>query len=315
MPRLALLLSTLVWGATFPATKVVLEQLLPFAFLSVRFLIGLSLGVAIALLWQGRLHADRLTLRLSAIASVFMFLGYALQTVGLRYTSASNSAFITALYVVLVPLLLRRYEMRTWLSALLAMLGLWLLVNPTLVPFAPTLTPSSDVLWGDLLTLASAFAFAAHIACLESYTRRTDAVSLFVWQLIVVTAAMAPAWWLEARLQAAAVAVWPVTPTVVVGLLVTGVLATGAFAVQIWAQRLLPAHRVALIFSLEPVVAAWLSWYFLGERLDATAWLGSALILTAVVLGTAWPRLRLGRSQREGIAAAGPDPARPVSGR
>jgi drug/metabolite transporter (DMT)-like permease len=303
MPRLALLLSTFVWGATFPATKAALEQLTPFAFLFVRFLIGLLVGVGIALLWQGRLRGDRTTLRLSAIASVFMFLGYALQTVGLRYTSASNSAFITALYVVLVPLILRRFETRTWISASLAMLGLWLLVDPTIMP-------SPEVIWGDLLTLASAFAFAAHIACLESYTRRSDAVSLFVWQLVLVTAAMVPAWWLETWLQASAVTAWSVTPTLMMGLLVTGVLATGAFAVQIWAQRLLPAHRVALIFSLEPAVAAWLSWYFLGERLDATAWLGSALILTAVVLGAARPGVFDRRKEEEPVPTGTPDPVR-----
>jgi drug/metabolite transporter (DMT)-like permease len=72
-----------------------------------------------------------------------------------------------------------------------------------------------------------------------------------------------------------------------VALAITGVGATGAFAVQMWAQRLVPAQRVALIFSLEPAYAAWLSWYFLGERLDQQAWLGSGLILVAVILGSA----------------------------
>ena len=72
----------------------------------------------------------------------------------------------------------------------------------------------------------------------------------------------------------------------VVTLTTTGVLATGAFAVQMWVQRVVPAQRVALIFSLEPLFAAWLSWYFLGEHLDQRGWLGSGLILIAVVLGT-----------------------------
>ena len=62
-------------------------------------------------------------------------------------------------------------------------------------------------------------------------------------------------------------------------------LATLAFAVQIWAQRLVPAQQVALLFASEPVYAAWLSWYFLGETLDVQGWIGSALILLAVVIG------------------------------
>ena len=63
--------------------------------------------------------------------------------------------------------------------------------------------------------------------------------------------------------------------------------ATGAFAVQMWAQRLLPAQQVALLFAAEPAVAAWLAWYFLGETLDAQGWAGSAMILGGVLLG-AW---------------------------
>ena len=103
-----------------------------------------------------------------------------------------------------------------------------------------------------------------------------------MWQLVIVTALMIPGMILESP-QAANFA-----PTVVllVTLTITGVLATGAFAVQIWAQQVVPAQRVALIFSLEPLFAAWLSWYFLGENLDPRGWLGSGLILIAVVLGT-----------------------------
>jgi drug/metabolite transporter (DMT)-like permease len=88
-------------------------------------------------------------------------------------------------------------------------------------------------------------------------------------------------------------------PTLVVSLalFITGVLATGAFAVQIWAQQLLPAQQVALIFSLEPAYAAWLSWYFLGERLDAQGWVGSGLILVAVVLGSLAPQKELSEDE------------------
>jgi drug/metabolite transporter (DMT)-like permease len=70
-----------------------------------------------------------------------------------------------------------------------------------------------------------------------------------------------------------------------VGLAITGGLATGAFAVQMWAQQHVPAQQVALLFASEPAYAAWLSWYFLGETLDLQGWVGSGLILTAVVIG------------------------------
>lgn len=270
MPQLAILLCTLIWGATFPATKAVLDQIQPFSFLFVRFLLGTVLAVGIALAVGGRLSLERSTLRISAIATVYLFLGYALQTVGLRYTTASNSAFITALYVVFVPLFLKRFGGRTWVSAGLAVVGLWFLVEPT-----------ASVNLGDLLTLGCAAAFAGHISCLESYTKRGDPVSLFLWQLVFVTVAMLPAMLIESP----AAESFAATRVLVVTLVITGVLATAAFAVQIWAQQLLPAHKVALIFSLEPAFAAWLAWYFLNEQFDASGWLGSGLIMTAVVLG------------------------------
>jgi drug/metabolite transporter (DMT)-like permease len=294
MPRLALLLSTVIWGATFPATKAVLGQLPPLGFLFVRFVLGTVIGVGIVLLWQRRLDVDRTTFRLSFGLGVVMFLGYALQTVGLGSTSASNSAFITALYVVLVPLLLRRFDLRSLGPAALAMAGLWLLVNPS---FRATADPPLGVNVGDVLTFACAAAFAAHIALLEGYVQRADARSLFAWQLVFVTAALGPAAWLESWFVSAplkSAAAWSPTPALVMGLLVNGVLATGAFAVQMWAQRLLPAQRVALIYSLEPVFAAWLSWWFLGEHLDMMAWIGSGLILSAVLLGTLRPTRVIG---------------------
>jgi drug/metabolite transporter (DMT)-like permease len=270
MPRLALILTTLIWGATFPATKAALAQIPPFSFMFLRFLLGAILAVGAYLAVGGRLRFDRELLRMSGIATIFLFLGYVTQTVGLRYTTASNSAFITVLYVVFVPLFLRRFQGRTWFSAALALTGLWFLVNPSL-----------EMNVGDLWTLACAMAFAAHIACIETYSRRGEAALFFLWQMILVTAIFGPTMLIEGP---TATQLAP-TGLLLVGLGVTGGLATGAFAIQVWAQRLLPAQQVALIFSLEPAFAAWLAWYFLGEQLSAQGWLGSGLILAGVIIG------------------------------
>lgn len=235
-----------------------------------RFLLGAILAVGVYLLAGGKLRVDRDLLRMSGIATIFLFLGYVTQTVGLQYTTASNSAFITVLYVIFVPLFLRRFQGRAWFSAALALTGLWFLV-----------TPSLEMNAGDLWTLACAVAFAAHIACMEAYSRRGEAALFFLWQLILVTLLLGPAMLIEGP-------TWEqIAPTgvLLVGLGVTGGLATGAFAVQVWAQRVMPAQQVALIFSLEPAFAAWLSWYFLGEQMSAQGWIGSALILAAVIIG------------------------------
>jgi len=223
------------------------------------------------LLWRLRLHREAAVLRASATATCWLFLGYVLQTVGLHSTTASNSAFITALYVVIVPLILRRFDRRVWLAIGIATAGLWLLVKPS---------ASGNI--GDLMTLGCAIAFAAHIACLERFTREVDPASLFAWQMMAMVVLLLPTMVIE---HAPAMAFAP-TPLLFVGLGVTGGLATGAFAVQMWVQRILPAQQVALIFASEPAYAAWLSWYFLGEALDLQGWVGSGLILVAVVVGS-----------------------------
>lgn len=271
MPRLALLLTTLIWGATFPATKAALEQIPPLSFLFLRFTFG-ALLVGLGLLVMVRsLSTDRAVLRAGAVATGWLFLGYVLQTVGLGYTTASNSAFITALYVVFVPLILRRFGGQSWLAAGIATVGLWCLVRPT-----------TAVNFGDLLTLGCAVAFAAHIACLERYTRELDATSLFAWQMIAMSGLM----FLAMLWEGPSAGAFAPTSVLAIGLAVTGGLATLAFAVQMWAQQLIPAQQVALVFALEPAYAAWLAWYFLGESLDVQGWIGSGLILVGVVLGS-----------------------------
>lgn len=271
MPRFAILLTTLVWGATFPATKAVLEQVPPLTFLFLRFLLGTALVFSVVWISGRSIPRDRFTLRISLIATVWLFLGYVLQTVGLRYTSASNSAFITALYIVFVPLYLKRLNARVWLGIGLALFGLWLLVKP-----------SADVNIGDVLTVGCAAAFAAHIACLERFTRVGDPVAVFSWQLVFVTIAMTGMMTWESPAPSA----FEPTPVFLVALGVTGVLATGAFAVQMWAQRLVPAQEVSLLFSIEPAYAAWLAWLFLGESMNLQGWIGSGFILAGVVVGS-----------------------------
>lgn len=279
MPQLALLLTTFIWAATFPATKVALAQLPPISFLFLRFLVSSLVLVLGLLILRRGVRWDRSALRMAGIAGIFLFAGYVTQTVGLRYTTASNSAFITALYVVFVPLFLRRFDRRLWMALALALAGLWLLIRP-----------SAEINQGDLYTLACAVAFALHIMMVEAFAVRSDVASFTVWQLIFVTVALAGPAEMEGLRP------WTIefTPSLTWALVITGVLATAlAFVVQVWAQRQVPAQRVALIFALEPALAAWLSWLVLGEQLNAAGWVGSGLITAGVVIGT-MPSFRRG---------------------
>src|SRR2546422_11697079 len=98
MPQLALLLSTLVWGATFPATKAALEEILPFSFLFLRFLLGTVLTLGIVLAAGRRLRLGPGVLGMGADAKGFLILGYADQTGGVRDPTGANTRVCSAVY-------------------------------------------------------------------------------------------------------------------------------------------------------------------------------------------------------------------------
>ena len=204
-----------------------------------------------------------------------LFAGYLTQTLGLRLTSAPKSAFITGLCSVLVPVLAAVvYRIRPQAvevaGVLVATVGMGLMTLHGGI---------GSISRGDLLTLACAFAFAAHIVTLGHYSGSVSFELLSVTQ--IATSAVwswGLLWWIEKpRVE------W--RPSVVCAILVTGLLATAlAFTIQAWAQRYTTSTRTALIYMLEPVTA-WLTSYFLtGEGLSGRAAAGAGLILGGVVL-------------------------------
>ena len=201
---------------------------------------------------------------------------------GLLYTTASKSAFITGLSVVLVPLLslaLSRVLPRpsSVLAVVLAAGGLYVLTSPG----------AMGINKGDLLTLGCAAAFALHIVTTERAAPRHDPISLAFWQ-IVTTALACTA--LMGLLESPRLSLAPWT---LAALVITGVLATAlAFAVQMWAQRRTSATHVAVIFTAEPVFAAFFARLIQHEVLGLAGLLGGALILAGILLAQIGPRSR-----------------------
>jgi drug/metabolite transporter (DMT)-like permease len=261
-----------LWGATFVVVKGALDDISTFLFLAIRF----SLASLLLAFWlRARLfRRSPVAWRGGALCGVLLFLGYALQTTGLRWTTASNSAFITGLYVVLVPLLASlvyriRPRMVELAGAALAAAGTALLSGGL----------PADWNRGDLLTAGCAVAFAAHILAVERYSRRMDFERLSLMQIVsVAVLSWAAAAWIEpARI------VW--TPRLVWALAATSVLATAlSFVLYTWAQGQTSAARAALIFALEPVFAGVVAWAAAGESWTAVTLAGAALILAAIVL-------------------------------
>ena len=271
--ELAIAAVAFLWGTTFIIVKNSLNDASTFVFLSLRFTMAAAL---LALALRGRLHrkgpADW---RGGLLCGVFLFLGCALQTAGLRLTSASNSAFITGLYVVLVPLLgslVNKSKPRPVeiAGAVAALVGTGLMTSVELGLHFNT---------GDLLTAACALAFAGHIMAVAHYSRTIDYERLSLYQV----GGVALFSWIGASLVEPARVVW--SGRLWFGLLSTAVFATAlSFLLYTWAQKHTTAARSALIFALEPVFAGLTAWVVASEAWSARSLAGAALILAGIVL-------------------------------
>lgn len=277
--ELALAGVTVLWGSTFTIVKSALEDCSTLAFLAMRFSLAVLVLVA---LWRTRLAREwnSVSVRAGLIAGTCLATGYVLQTAGLRYTTASKSAFLTSLFIVVVPLLGALVyrsvpSWREWSGVILAFLGMGMMVR---------LNDVTRLNAGDLMTVGCAVAYAGQVLVIDRWARHASARILTLVQLSVVAAATLSTFWL----------VQPVsirfTPRLAGAIVVTGVLCTSlAFALQSWAQRYTTATEASLLFSLEPVVAAVTSYLVLGEILPWLGIAGAALILAGVLV-VEWKR-------------------------
>jgi drug/metabolite transporter (DMT)-like permease len=275
--HLLLLAATFVWGSTFIVIKSALVDSTPLVFNAVRMVFAaLVLGI---IFFRQLRNLPPGALRAGFEIGTLMWLGYEFQTAGLLYTSASKSAFLTGISVVLVPLLLailwRRHVNRYTLAGVCAaFIGLYLLC----VPPAQGLSLAS-LNRGDLLTLACALAFAFQIIILGRSAQHYDFV-----HLVPIEIAVCAAWMLISIPIADRHGYIRFTPGMLWALAVTALLGTVAcFIVQAWAQRFTPPTHTALIFSLEPVFAGITSYILIGERLGSRGLLGATLILIGVL--------------------------------
>lgn len=269
--EIALVLVTMLWGSTFLVIHIAMQHSGPLFFVGVRFTLA---GVVSMLLF--RRHMARLTRREAgagvAIGSA-LFLGYYLQTLGLRTITSSQSAFITALYVPIVPLLqwavLKRPPgLMSWVGVALAFTGLVLLAGPE----AGALHFSA----GELATLAGAAAIAAEIILIGHFASSVDSRRVTAVQLLtagLVSFALMPALgeavpefsWLWAG-----------------GAIGLGLASAVIQLTMNWAQKSVSPTRATVIYAGEPVWGGIVG-RLAGERLPGLALVGAALIVAGVL--------------------------------
>jgi len=270
-----LLLVTLLWGSTFVLVKETLAEIEPYNFLALRFALA-----SLTMLIVFRRHLTAVThreLKAGAIIGLFLFAGYAFQTVGLQYTTAGKAGFITGLSVVIVPLatfiiLRRKPSTNALLGVASATAGLALL----------SLREDLTIARGDLIVLGCAFSFALHIVMVGKFAPRMDAIALTTIQLGMVAAlsGFVSPLFEHSSLHFSSKA-W-------LAVLFMGVLVTPfTFGVQNVAQRFTSPTHTALIFAAEPVFAALFAYLLAGEVLTGRQLLGCGLILAGMVAAEA----------------------------
>ncbi|ASJ08330.1 permease [Thermococcus siculi] len=257
---------TAIWGFTFPAMKVSLDYMPPILFLAYRF--GIA-ALLMLLLFRSKV-LKRETFKEGFVLGLTLFFGHGFQIVGLEYTTASNSAFITSLYVVFTPfiayfLLGDRLKPRDALSLAVALAGLYLISGASL-----------NFNYGDMLTVLCALSFAFQIVLVQRFGEK-DYLSLAFWQI---------AWNFVFSLAFALLFepfVFPVEPLPWAGILYTSVFATVvAFTLQVKHQRNTNAHKAALIYSSEPIFGHIAAFLTIHEILSPKGYLGALLIMLGI---------------------------------
>jgi drug/metabolite transporter (DMT)-like permease len=274
----ALVTVAVIWGTTFVVVKQALADVSTVYFLFLRFSLASLCLVALFAPALRKMPVREITQGLSAGAGagVFLWLGYILQTLGLKYTTAGNSGFLTGLYIVLVPLIgaafLRRYP------AGREILGILIATGGMSVMMLPSLTRNFTINRGDLLTLACAVAFAFHLLIVGYYSQRRKTEPLTLGQIGCAAVLSGCSLRLEPLHIVWSRAVW-------IAILLTAIFATAAaFALQTWAQRYTTPTRTALIFALEPVIALGTAAAIGGEPVTLYAASGGALILAGILV-------------------------------
>ncbi len=274
---LALIIVTLAWGTTFPAMKAVSQQMPPGMMVGVRWALG-ALALAPFVRWR-----DRRLWRDAALLATPLFLSFVLQVLGLTFMSAGRNAFITALNVIIVPLMMPllggRIGGKVWVATALAGLGIVVM----------SYEQSSGWL-GDALTFFCAIAFAIYVLAMEKLSPRHTALSLAGAQAIMMTV-LSPLWiageWLHwggayPEMLAGAGNVW-------LELLYLGLICSAcSLILQTWAQARASAVQAALIYALEPFFAALFAAWWLHEAFGPRAIAGGVLIVIAMIVSQ-WP--------------------------
>ncbi len=277
-----LVITAIIWGTSFVAQRVGMEYIGPFTFTATRFLIG-TLSLVPIILLTDKLNRNKESqvqagtkkdLLVGGLAcGIALFLGISFQQFGLQYTTAGKAGFITALYIVLVPLLglflHKKVEKSVWFGLALAVFGLYLLC----------VTEGFSISKGDFIVLCGTVFWAIHILIIDHFAPKVDGLKMSCIQFFTAgTLSLIGALFTETiELSAIINSAGPI--------LYTGVVVVGiAYTFQILGQKGTNPTVAAIILSMESVFAVISGMILLGESMSTKEIIGCILMLAAVII-------------------------------
>lgn len=287
-----LMLAAFIWGTAFVAQSVGMDHLGPFTFNGVRNFVGAA--ALLPCIWLlGRLNTkeriedgwketepereklkDKKDLLTGGIAcGVFLFAASSLQQVGLQYTTVGKAGFITACYIIIVPVcgifLHKKIGGKVWIAVALSLAGLYLLC----------ITEKFTVGKGDLLMFLCALVFSMHIMVIDHFSPKVDGVKMSCIQFFVCgLLSLVPMFILEEPRMGAVIKSW--APILYAGVLSSGV----AYTLQIVGQKNVNPAVASLLLSLESCFSVLAGWVILKQKLSVREAFGCVLMFAAIIL-------------------------------
>ena len=283
--NLMLVLVALIWGTAFVFQAMGGDSMSAYAFNALR-----SLAAGIALLpliafnnakqkksgrAAGTYPKDRRTLIVGGIVvGAALAVASALQQLGIGFTTVGKAGFITAMYIVFVPVFgifqRRRLPVTVWISVALGVVGLYFL----------SMNGSFTLQKGDALILCCAFGYTAHILLIDHFSPKVDGIKMSCIQFFVCAALSAVFMLIDGS-----VSTWQAIGEAIIPILYTGVMSSGVgYTLQIIAQKNTEPAVASLLMSLESVFAALAGWVLLNQKFSSREMLGCAIMFAAIVL-------------------------------
>jgi drug/metabolite transporter (DMT)-like permease len=287
------MLNTIIWGGTFVIIKSALTDISPILFISIRFLFATVILLPFAFkILKG---INKTTLLGGLLLGLLYFIGFSTQTVGLKYTTATKSAFITGTFIIFTPFLQILIE-KKWptkgvvLGVLLALVGLIFLTSKgdSILAVFTEISESFNI--GDLLTLLCAFFFSLYIVYLDIISKKADYKPLVFFQISVTGACgllfsfLFMFWEVEQ-------VYFKLTMNLVFALLYTSILATViTTTLQTKYQKFVTPSVAGIILSFEPIFAALFAFFLLSEKISNFGLIGCLLIFCGLIVSETYKK-------------------------